>query len=578
MVCLLATFGVSAGQPETTRAQVAERPNIIFIMTDDMSKHHLSAMPTVRKEILGKGATFENAYVTQSLCCPSRASFLRGQYPHNHLVTSNFAPDGAEPKFRRLGRDQSTAATWLQGSGYRTAFVGKYMNAMNGSYVPPGWSGWWGRTGASRDRLMNENGKVRRLPEGHMTDIYRSRAVGFLNRSTDRASDPPFMLFAWTNAPHLPANSANRHEKLYRNAKLPRPPSFNEADVSDKPRWVRSQPRLTPARIRNMQNQYRNQLRSLRAVDEMVAASLRLLRQRGEMDNTYIVFASDHGVHMGEHRYFGARGAKSTPYSEAAKIPLAIRGPGIRPGMVRDELVTNNDLAPTLADIAGAESDDFVDGQSLKPLWGGTQPEEWRTAILNERHLTQRDDLPVPNYDSVITKDHTYVNYETGEKELYDHKADPFQINSIHETADPELTSSLEERMEALKTCAVEACREAEAVSPEGVHPPRQVARPNTPPAITRPSPRPGSKIKNRKPRISATARDMQTQLTKRNIRLYFDGRRTAKFSYNPRGDRLVYKPRRPLSLGRHTVRVIAIDEAGRRSAKAWGFKVVKRR
>jgi N-acetylglucosamine-6-sulfatase len=444
---------------ETTPARSDDRPNVVFVMTDDMDEKLLKDMPVVQLRMVDMGVTFDNAFVTQSLCCPSRATILRGQYPHNHSIMSNDLPDGGAVRFRRLGLDESTFATWLQDSGYRTGLIGKYLNNTEKGYVPPGWDEWYGMTDMASDRTLNQNGNVRHYSRTTlMTDVYREKSLDFLRRATDDASDPPFMLWVGTFAPHLPADYADRHADLYRGARLPKPPSFNERNVSDKPEWIRKIPPLTPGEVRTLQAEHRDQLRSLRAVDEMVGAILNLLRDRDELRDTYVVFTTDNGLQRGEHRLL----KKSTPYEEAAGVPLVIRGPGVPEGEVRDHLVINNDFAPTFADWAGVDTPDFVDGRSLAPLLVPDPPADsaWRTAILNERH--QKKPSHVPEYEAVRTATHTYVQWETGERELYDLRKDPYELDNVYKSADPALIARMKTRVKMLRDCKGTTCRAVE--------------------------------------------------------------------------------------------------------------------
>jgi arylsulfatase A-like enzyme len=246
-----------------------------------------------------------------------------------------------------------------------------------------------------------------------MIDVYTEKFLDFLRRSTDDASDPPFMLWAGTFAPHLPADYAERDADLYKDTPLPKPPSFNEADVSDKPKWIRDTPQLTTGQIETLKEQHRDRLRSLRDVGEMVGDILKLLDDRGELYNTYVLFTTDNGLQRGQHRLT----KKSTSYEEAAGVPLVIRGPGVPAGVVRDQLVINNDFAPTFADWADTGVPGFVDGRSsLAPLLQQDPPtgSDWRTAIQNEQDQKQR--FHIPDYEAVRTKTHTYVRWKTGER------------------------------------------------------------------------------------------------------------------------------------------------------------------
>jgi len=433
----------------------AERPNILFVMTDDMPERLWMTMPTLRDRVGEVGVRFRNGYVTQSLCCPSRATMLTGKYPHNHGITGNDSPNGGEAEFRSTGQDQDTVATRVRAAGYRTALVGKYMNGYTGEYVPPGWSYWYAQAGAPSMGTANENGHIVGY-SGSFPATIASKAQAFLNRATDETQDPPFMLFYWTTQPHLPANVPPGYNDLFPDAKLPRPPSFNEADVSDKPDYIKDLPMLTQDQIDQLEAYHRTQLRNLAHVDDTLKNMLELLRDRGELANTYVVFATDNGTHMGEHRYLLPRGSKSTPYEEAASTPLIIRGPGVPRDVVRTQLVANNDLASTYASWAGASPPNGVDGRSIAPLLTSTPPSSWRTSLLNERHLVEPDDSPSPNYDAIFTAyGRRYVEYATGEKELYDLRTDPYELtNTYDSTTTP---AGLASRLQALKTCASDA-------------------------------------------------------------------------------------------------------------------------
>jgi arylsulfatase A-like enzyme len=364
----------SANHANGARAQtVSTRPNIIFVMTDDMPEKLWNSMPGLTNQVAANGVIFKNAYVTQSLCCPSRVTALTGKYPHNHGITGNGSPNGGEAEFRSSGHDQDTVATGVRAAGYRTALVGKYMNGYQGEYVPPGWSYWYAQSGGPSTRTANENGRIVGYSGSFAANI-ASKAQAFLNRATDQAGDPPFMLFYWTPQPHLPANAPPGYGNLFQDAKLPRPPSFNEQDVTDKPAYIRDRPSLTQDQIDRLEADHKTQLRNLAHVDDTLENMLDLLSDRGELSNTYVVFAADNGVHMGEHRYLLPRGSKSTPYEEAASTPLMIRGPNVPRGAVRTQLIANNDLASTYAAWAGASPPEGVDGRSIAPLLSATPP------------------------------------------------------------------------------------------------------------------------------------------------------------------------------------------------------------
>lgn len=475
----LAALCLMVGSGAVNQAQASEdRPNIIFLLTDDMDEKLLDKMPIVQERLAKHGVKFDNALVTLALCCPSRATALTGQYAHNHDVRTINYPEGGEQRFRDLGLDQSTAAVWLKSSGYKTGLVGKYLNEYDDEYVPPGWTEWYGTMGhgGGRDgKILYEDttpdvdgdGAIRTYDQ-YPTDLYRAKALDFI-----RNADEPFFLWMGFQAPHSPAPPAPRHANMFNDLKLPRPPSFNEADVSDKPLWVRSLPRLDGEDVLRLTKFQRNRVRSLQAVDEAVGAIMDLLRQQGELNNTYIVFTSDNGLNMGEHRWT----KKVAPYEESVGVPLVVRGPGVQKGVIRDHIVTNNDFAPTFAAMGQAGVPELaerkIDGKSFIPLLGTTPPPsaDWRSATLLERLYQPawspgspgRPDKDMPPYVALRTATHLYVKYKSGESELYNLPGDPYQLRSRHATASPELIANFDAWLEALEDCTGAYCRAAES-------------------------------------------------------------------------------------------------------------------
>ncbi len=494
----------TTGAERTANAGTSERPNVILILTDDLSADELSHMPNLRSQLIERGTTFENAFVTNSLCCPSRATILRGQYAHNHKILGNNPPHGGFEKFRRLGHEDSTIATWLQSAGYRTTFVGKYMNGYRGTHVPPGWDKWYAVSGNYMSTDLNENGRINYYEPGrdHLDDVLAEKAVGYVRRPGGRipsffVPDRPFFMWLGTTAPHQPADPAPRHEDALAEVSLPRPPSFDESDVSDKPAWIRDNPPLNPEQIARAEDLYRKRLQSMLAVDEMIGQLVDALKESGELDETYLVFTSDHGFHLGTHRLTAG---KWTAYEEDIRVPLIVRGPGVPEGKKLEHLVLNNDLAPTFADLAGAEIPSFVDGRSLKPLLSDNppSPDAWRQAFLVEamaesaevlpsvddrsliplltgdtqppedpRRSSPLDEAPLedagrPGLVAIRTEDRLYVEYATGESELYDLEKDPYQLDNDYEDTELKRLWRLEGWLEALRDCAEEECRAAE--------------------------------------------------------------------------------------------------------------------
>jgi len=310
---------------------------------------------------------------------------------------------------------------------------------------------------------LNENGRVVDYgdnPGHYETDVLIAKAVGFLKRAKANDAQPFFMYIAPT-APHWPAEPAKRHRQKLAGVSVPRPPSFNEADVGDKPAWLRRLPVLGPSKIAELDAMYRKRLQSLLAVDEAIEKLVRALADGGELDHTVILFTSDNGFHLGEHRLYDS---KRTTYEEAIRVPLIVRVPGVAGPQARSHMVLNIDLAPTIAQLAGAPGAESADGRSLVPLLGNAPPppEAWRKDFLiehwSEGGLKAQEKLP--DYHALRTQDSLFVKYGTGELELYDLRKDPFQLESLHNIEAPSLIRKLSDRLDALKKCARAACRE----------------------------------------------------------------------------------------------------------------------
>jgi N-acetylglucosamine-6-sulfatase len=496
---------MSIGSPTSSAGAQAVRPNIVFVLTDDLDAAELAFMPKVKALLADQGASFSNYFVNVSLCCPSRATMLRGQYAHNTgVMTNNGTTGGFETAFAR-GLEKSTFATWLQAGGYRTAFYGKYLNGYPETapsmYIPPGWTDWASAIGGNPygefNYQLNENGRAARYRNAatdYGTDVYTGKAVAFIRKAV--ADQTPFLVHLSVYAPHLPATPAPRHAALFGNARAPRTASFNEDDVSDKPAFIRNRPRIQQRGQDLLDEYYRDRLRSLQAVDEAVEALVNLLQSTGQTDRTFIVFASDNGFHLGQHRL---QAGKQTAYEEDIHVPLIVRGPNVPAGRKVSQLAGNVDLAPTFAEMAGVAVPSFVDGRSLMPLLGKAQPpNEWRSAYLighwlesaagtasetaEPRDADQTPDpdpagrgrraaraggagraggpLPAqPAFQGIRTTQYTYVEYASGERELYDVGKDPNQLNNIASKASASLLQSLAAQLAKLKSCAGANCR-----------------------------------------------------------------------------------------------------------------------
>lgn len=461
------------GQPEA-----AGRPNVILVMTDDQEAASLSLMPFTREDVNSRGVTFQSAFVTTPLCCPSRVSILRGQYAHSHRVTSNELPFGGYPLFRLSGGERSTISTWLDSVGYCTAFVGKYLNGYGNApqtpdwaYIPPGWDEWHavvaGVPAGSRyvDFTMNENGQLLsyRGSDNYEADVLRRKAVAFL-QAVHEGRRQPFFLWIAPFAPHDPMVPAPRHMGMYSHIRAPRQPSFNEADVTDKAARIRTLPLLTDSAVAEIDNLYRRRAETLLAVDELLAAVLEELRSLGLDSTTYVFLTSDNGFHMGQHRL---PPGKSLPYDEDLRVPLLAWGPDVVAGLRIPDLVLNVDLAPTFAELAGVAAPSFVEGRSLVPFLRGQVPSgEWRQGFLAEHWLLAEIVTPIRSFEAVRTANWKYIRWNTGEIELYNLAQDSFELNNLIGVTDTTTSARFGRWLDALGTCVAATCRLMENAPP----------------------------------------------------------------------------------------------------------------
>jgi N-acetylglucosamine-6-sulfatase len=448
------------------------RPNVIVIMTDDQTVESLRVMANVRTLLAGQGTTFENSFASFSLCCPSRATFLTGQYAHNHGVLGNSPPAGGYAKLD----SSNTLPVWLQRAGYHTVHIGKYLNGYPGAnrtHVPPGWTEWYGSIDPSTYRFynytLNENGRLVTYgsdPASYQADVYARKGVDAIRRLATAGA--PFFLSVAFLAPHSggpresddPRNFATpapapRHRDRFAAEPLPQTASFNEADVSDKPAGIRGRPLLSSQQIANITENYRQRLESLLAVDEAVAALVAALREMGQLDRTLIVFTADNGFFHGEHR---VPSGKVLLYEPSIRVPLILRGPGIPRGGRVSELAANVDLAPTIVEATGARPLRVMDGRSLLPLARDATRRTGRDILIERGPGGNNQQI----FSALRTTRYLYAEYSNGDRELYDLFRDPDQLTSLH--ADPAsqgLRGALAERLARLRSCTGAACRAA---------------------------------------------------------------------------------------------------------------------
>jgi N-acetylglucosamine-6-sulfatase len=457
-----------------------DQPNVIFVLTDDQFPGTENKMPALKSNVTDQGIKFTNTTSTYPLCCPARAILHRGQYAHNTEIYGNNLPKGGWEKFKNRGLHRSTVATWLDAQGYQTGFFGKFMNNYTDLSIPPGYDRWYAWNSPKMGwRSVNVQGKQKPLARPKADSLVADKTLEFLdNRLKGNA---PVFAFVNFGAMHSPFKYAKFDEDKFGNAKVPRTAAFNEADVSDKPSYVRNLPKLSGEKISGLDQDYRDGLRSLMRVDRFVADLTDLLHRRGELDDTYIVFYTDNGAHFGQHRF---EHGKFEPYKEDVNFPLIVRGPGIPQGVVNTELIGTHDVAPSLADMADADVPDFVDGRSFLPLATGEVTEWSRTAILSDRG--ENNGVPSNRWDKSwgwswemlrMEDGKVYTRHERGpgegEKEFYDLEQDPYQLHNALGPADttypPPDAATLayyEKRLDALYNCSGQSgpksCRAAE--------------------------------------------------------------------------------------------------------------------
>jgi arylsulfatase A-like enzyme len=402
------------------------RPNIVVIVTDDQPYDSLSHDPPIMPYLQGQiedpnghWISFSNAFVETPLCCPSRSTVLTGRTSSHTGVGSN--EDG------HLFDDSSTLATWLDDAGYHTGLVGKYLNGYpfgRKPFVPPGWDAWAGKQQGSSESLYHDFTVIRSgMPmsyagRAYSTDVFTEIALEFLR--TAPIEDPFFLYFAPT-APHPPWIPPERHEGAYADLPIVESPAVTE-DVSDKPAWVRSLLPLADEERARLIEARRNAYEALLGVDGSVRSILDMLRARGTLEHTVVIYFTDNGYSFGEHRWV----KKSCPYEACIRTPFAVRMPDAT-ARVEPGVLSLLGIAPTVAELAGVEPSAPVDGQSFAPVLRS----EPGAALPETAFVEFEGDETIPPWWELRTSDHAYVEYATGERELYDLRLDPFELTNV---------------------------------------------------------------------------------------------------------------------------------------------------
>ena len=485
-LALLATLtacGSSSSKAAPPTGSVTGKPNIVFVLTDDLATNLVQYMPHVLS-LEKTGTSFSNYNVTDSLCCPSRSSIFSGKVPHDTGVFTNSGPDGGFTTFHSKGEEQDTFATALQKAGYHTAMMGKYLNGYQpdanlggpSPYVPPGWNEWdvAGNGYPEFNYDLNQDHKVVHYgnqPSDYLTDVLGGKASSFISSSAKARQ--PFMLEVATFAPHAPYTPAPQDANSFPGLKAPQTGAYDTLP-SNAPAWLASRTPLTPKEQSMIDTAFRKRVQAVQAVDRMIAQLQSTLARAGVAGNTDVVFSSDNGYHMGEYRLTPG---KMTAFDTDVRVPLVISGPGVKAGRSVSVPTQNIDLCPTFENIGGTVVPSGVDGHSLTALLAGDSIPGWRTAGLVEHHGPDNNptdpDHPrkhggnPPSYEALRTATYTYVEYADGSKEYYDRVTDPNELHNTVGSLPPVFSAQLHASLQAMENChGGDACWSASHLAP----------------------------------------------------------------------------------------------------------------
>jgi arylsulfatase A-like enzyme len=465
----------SGGTPTAASVDASGKPNVLMIMTDDETLESIRILDNVKKNITDQGTTFSHYYVSFPNCCPSRATYLTGEFSHNDNVRDNVPPYGG---FHNLNGDE-TLPVWLQRAGYWTASVGKYLNTWgdDGNISPPkGWNHWYGLIDPTTyhyyDYSVSNDGT--KIDFGHAPTDYQTDVLGaeVVKTITARAGTGQPWFLSWTPlAPHAQEREtasgendtgtgsitdtfptpADKYKGTLADEKAPRTASFNQKDMSKMPEFFQKLKPLDPHTIANVQKEYEAELETLKSVDQWVGTIFDTLSKTGQLDNTDVIFTSDNGFYHGEHRITYL---KVYLYEQGVHLPLMIRGPGFAKGATADGIVGNVDLAPTILKMAGATSPLPLDGRDMHNVAANPDKAAGRGMLLE--NLTARG---TAHTEGIHTERWVYLTNEKREEELYDLQHDPDETNNIAaEPAAAAIKDDLSKRLDVLRTCKGSTC------------------------------------------------------------------------------------------------------------------------
>ncbi len=455
---------------------LADVRNVVLVLADDLDWSLWRGVPRLAA-LQAQGTTLTDYVVSDSLCCPSRTTTLRGQYVHSHRVVSNEARTGGGwPTFRDRGYAADCLPTWLKAAGVTTGLVGKYLNEYpqtraEARSTPPGWDRFVTPiTGAAAysgfGYTLADNGVLRRYgraPDDFLNDVLDQKASEFIASAGDR-----FFLELATFTPHLPSPVAPRNRGSHANETAPRDGTFDVA-VRGAPAWLRGLPRLTAADRAHLDRTWVRRAESAESVADSVETVQAALAASGHSDDTLIVVTSDNGFHIGSYR---THRGKRTAFDVDTVVPAVLIGPGIARGRTIDAVTSGTDLGPTITDVLGGSVPTWVEGRSWLPLLESTDTKtvSWRTATVSE---SLRDPLPGdPDYELIApgsfvalrSQRWLFVQSLSGERELYDRIHDPFETRNIVRTAPRAVVDALHRQLVAMYRCTGAQCRQADAM------------------------------------------------------------------------------------------------------------------